>query len=186
MATSATTLCAAGAAFAVGVAVTVTFVSLNAGGAPGTAGVTQAESRTAPPSVADRPWSDPVKLAGTSTPSRQEARAPLTFKVDRGGEQVGAEQPKRAGTEGTRNPSRPERAQATQAEEVGLRAKSEQAQADQARAQQARADAIKAEHNRAERARLEQARAAALNTAAAGGSRAMACRQLSQMADAAR
>lgn len=98
MAIPATTLYAAGTAFAAGVMATVAFVTLNSGDVP-TAPAGHSEPRSTPSRIADRHWSEPVKSQGSSSATRQEARTPLTFHVDRADEQAQAGQPKEAEAE---------------------------------------------------------------------------------------
>ena len=168
MAAPATTLYAAGIAFAAGVVATAAFVTLNSGGAP-IAPAGQSEPRSTPSRVADRHWSDPVKSPGSSSATRQEARTPLTFHVDRADEQPRAGQPKEAEAEAPKaGQSGQERAEGTKATVAQLTVKPEHERADavrtelakkeRGRAHQARLEMLEGQRNRAERARSEQAR----------------------------
>lgn len=177
MGSPATTLLAAGAAFAGGVLATVAFVSLNTGGAPSA----PPASRVASSPPANQPWADPVKPEGASSPSRQELRSPLTFNVDGSHGQRPAEHSTKteaAASNGVQ--ARPDRIDAGKTDmarqavrpdrDEAVATRSEPSKKDVARADQSQAEMLKADRKRADRAVLGQAGKTEVS-GVAGGSR---------------
>ncbi len=168
MGSPATTLFAAGAAFAVGVLATVAFVTLNTGDAPSAPPV-QPASRVASSPPADQPWADPVRTEAASSSSRQEPRTPLTFHVEGAPGQRPAEHSTRADVAASNDDqARPDRLnegkadvarQAVRSGRDGVVAtRSEPAKKDGARADQTQAEMRNSDRTRADRVVLGLAR----------------------------
>ncbi|MDR7039501.1 hypothetical protein J2X36_004277 [Methylobacterium sp. BE186] len=168
MGSPATTLFAAGAAFAGGVIATVAFVAVNTGDAPSAPPV-QPVSRVASSSPADQPWADPVKTEGASSPSRQEPRSPLTFHVDGAQKQRPADHSTKAEAAASNDDqARPDRLDGGKADiarqavrsgrDGAVATRSEPAKTDGARAPQIQAEILKADRKRADPAELGQVR----------------------------
>lgn len=167
------TICAAGVAFAAGVATTVTVLTLN-----GNKVSAPTEARPVAAPQADRKWSDPIKSTVASVVEVQKSSESSTLDRRDAIPPIGVEPRKSdaadTGRDGRMHREQPKVAQIAEAKRtfgqseqvLASRARADQTKVEPARVTLVRADPIRMERHRTEAPRLERPRSVALSDTA--------------------